>query len=215
MPAIKLSIPVGPAPEAADALADAVQRGDTDALQTLLASMSSDSGSEAALCTPDRRGLTPFHYAAIFGRAGALGVLLARCPAGVGARSTRGCTPLHHACRTRTAAACVAPLLAAHADAAAADAAGWTPLHYAAYAGCRTAAAALLLREGSSEGKAGRTRLREARTGEGDTPLAVAVALVVVVVVVVAVAVVAPEPAVEPRAPERRGDAARAARALA
>ena len=178
VPAIKLSLPATgtTGSETASALADAVQRGDAGALQTLLEGLGDESSAGAVLGTPDRRGLTPFHYAAIFGRGAALQTLLARCPAGVDARSSRGCTPLHHACRSRTASACVAPLLAAHADAAAADAAGWTPLHYAAYAGCRDAAAAILGSGSSSDSGSAAEGLLEARTGDGETPLATALA---------------------------------------
>lgn len=169
VPPIKLSIPVGASPETAGAVADAVQRGDVAALEGLLAGTSG-----AALCTADARGLTPFHYAAIFGRAAVLSALLAHCPEGVAAHSSRGCTPLHHACRSRTASACVEPLLAAHADPAAADSAGWTALHYAAYAGCQEAARFLLDSYKSNNSSGSVEDLLGARTGDGDTALALA-----------------------------------------
>lgn len=118
--------------------------------------------------TRDRYGLTALHYAALYGRAGALTALLRGPGAAVDARSASGTTPLHHAARAGHDA-CVRALLAAGADARARDAAGWTPLAFAAH-GARAGAVALLLAHAGDGARA----LADTPTAAGDTPLRLA-----------------------------------------
>ena len=148
-------------PEEASEFLSELRVGNTDAVRKLL-----EAGKRVG--KRDKFGLTPLHYAALYGRDQAIALILKSVGADVNIRSASRTTPLHHAARAGHDA-CVKALLAAGADPFAQDAAGWTCLAFAAHAN-RVSTMRLILEHVGAEAKG----LADMPTFIGDTPLKLA-----------------------------------------